>query len=244
MQRPAYGLLSACVLLCVFLLGAGVSTRSGFLPFAGSTAIWRLPPTDSVGCFRSDGAGAVTIVSCVAGSGTGDASTNTSASVVNEIALFADTSGKLFKRATGTGLAALTSGQLGTVTAPSGAVVGTSDTQVLTNKDHVKRSVPYTDAATVTINADTTDIALLLTLSQTTTFANPTTASTIPNGKVLLVRTKSSSPRSLIYGSEFRGSASFPLRSITSGSNLTDYDTFIRNSVDARWDYFPAPLGF
>jgi hypothetical protein len=40
----------------------------------------------------------------------GDASTNTSASVVNEVALYADTTGKLLKRATGTGIAELTSG--------------------------------------------------------------------------------------------------------------------------------------
>lgn len=68
-------------------------------------------------------------------SGTGDFSTNTSSSVASEIVLFADTTGKLGKRATGSGLALLTSGVLSTVTAPSGTVVGTSDTQTLTNKD-------------------------------------------------------------------------------------------------------------
>lgn len=53
----------------------------------------------------------------VAGAGGGDASTNTASSVVSEVALFADTSGKLLKRATGSGIAKLTSGVLGTGTA-------------------------------------------------------------------------------------------------------------------------------
>jgi hypothetical protein len=49
-------------------------------------------------------------------SGSGDASTNAATSVVDEIALFADTSGKLLKRSTslGTGPAKLTSGVLAT----------------------------------------------------------------------------------------------------------------------------------
>jgi hypothetical protein len=69
------------------------------------------------------------------GGGGGDAFTNTSTSVINEIALFADTAGKTFKRSTGSGIALLTSGVLSAVTAPAGAIVGTTDTQALTNKD-------------------------------------------------------------------------------------------------------------
>lgn len=65
---------------------------------------------------------------------TGDASTNTASSVDAELALFSGTGGKTLKRATGTGLATVTSGVLGTVTAPSGAVVGTTDTQTLSGK--------------------------------------------------------------------------------------------------------------
>lgn len=47
--------------------------------------------------------------------GGGDVSSNTSLSVIDEIALFSDTTGKEIKRATGTGIAKITSGVLGTV---------------------------------------------------------------------------------------------------------------------------------
>ncbi|MEO7990233.1 MAG: hypothetical protein ABI663_11870, partial [Chryseolinea sp.] len=60
-------------------------------------------------------------------SGGGDASTNTATSVDSEIALFSATTGKLLKRATGTGFAKLTSGVLSTQTSVSlTSDVGTS----------------------------------------------------------------------------------------------------------------------
>ena len=70
----------------------------------------------------------------ISGGGGGDVSSTVIASADSELALFSGTSGKLIKRGTGTGLALLTNGVLGIKAAPTGAVVGTTDTQTLTGK--------------------------------------------------------------------------------------------------------------
>ncbi len=70
------------------------------------------------------------------GGGSGDFSSNTATSVDGEIVVFSGTSGKTGKRATGSGLATLTNGVLGVTTAPTGVIVGVSDTQTLTGKTY------------------------------------------------------------------------------------------------------------
>jgi len=62
---------------------------------------------------------------------TGDVSSNTSTSVDGEVAVFSGTGGKTIKRATGTGLAKLTSGVLGTATSGTDYAPATSGTSAL-----------------------------------------------------------------------------------------------------------------
>lgn len=56
------------------------------------------------------------------------------ASVDSEIALFSGIGGKVLKRASSSGIAKVTSGVLSVVTAPSGALVGDTDVQTVSNK--------------------------------------------------------------------------------------------------------------
>lgn len=83
-------------------------TSANITTVAGDTAIFVSEGSGNWRCLsyqRRSGAALV-------GGGGGDASTNTATSVVDELPLFADTSGKLFKRATLTGTPYLTSGVL------------------------------------------------------------------------------------------------------------------------------------
>lgn len=123
----------------------------------------------------TNGAGAITITGG-AGSG-GDFSSNTASSVDSEIVLFSGTGGKTGKRATGSGIAKLTSGVLSAVTAPSGTIVGDTDTQTLTNKSLQDSTTSVID------NSDATKIAKFecsgITTGTTRTFTFPDASTTI-----------------------------------------------------------------
>ena len=126
-------------------------------------------------------------------------------------------------------------GALGTFIDPSSA-------QTLTNKRITLRVVTLTDAATVTPNADTTDIGLLLTLSQATQIANPTGAPT--DGQRLSLRIKSTTARALTYGAQFRGGTDIALLASTTGGSKTDYLGFIFNAADTTWDFTATTRGY
>lgn len=94
------------------------------------------------------------ISATVTGTG-GDASTNTSASVDSEIALFSSTTGKLLKRATGTGIPVLASGVMGVITGADGDVIQ-------------RKAGVYGNRTMVQLAADLAQVAPLVTVESTT----------------------------------------------------------------------------
>lgn len=99
-----------------------------------------------------------------------------------------------------------------------------------------------TDAATVTPNSTSYQMGILTTLSQTTTFANPTGSPV--NGQRYTLRIKSTTARTLNWGSEYRGSSSQALPTSTTGSSKTDYIMFLYNAQDTKWDMLATNFGF
>ena len=115
-------------------------------------------------------------------------------------------------------------------------------TETLTNKRNTKRVQTLTDAATVTPDSDSFDGGKLTSLSQDSTIANPTGTPTAFQQYTL--RVKSTSPRALTFGSQYRGGNDIALPASTTGSSKTDYLGFQWNSDDSKWDLIAIARGY
>jgi hypothetical protein len=170
----------------------------------------------------------------------GDASTNTSSSVDSEIALFSSTAGKTLKRATGSGLAKITSGVLSAVTAPSGTVVGDSDSQTLTSKTLTNPTVNgYTEgvvaigntgtAKTIDLTSGTVQTA---TLTGHCTFTMPT--ATAGKSFVLLLKTGAGGFTGTFTGVKWPAAGA---PTITTAASKLDIVTFIADGTSWYGSY-------
>jgi len=121
------------------------------------------------------------------------------------------------------------------VTAPSGAVVGTSDTQTLSNKTVTPRVNTTTSSATPSINTDTTDMFTITALAAAITSMTTNLTGTPVNGQKLLIRIKDNgTARSVTWGSSFTSSNIATLLSTTVISK-THLVGLIYDSTAAKW---------
>lgn len=118
-------------------------------------------------------------------------------------------------------------------TVPSGAVVGTSDTQTLTNKRITKRVYTEASNATPTPACDSYDVHKITALAAAAAFAAPTGTPT--EAQQLTIRIKDNgTARALTYNAIYRAvGATLPTTTVIS---KTLYLGFIFNSTDTKWD--------
>lgn len=121
------------------------------------------------------------------------------------------------------GVAALTVAFAEVVDAPgesgSGTGVTASETATLTNKRITRRVVALVDAATVTPNADTTDLAKLATVSQATLLANA--SGTPTDGQLMEWRITSAAVKALTFGNKYTAT-SIAIPTATAGGGQTE----------------------
>jgi|GEM_PF-5716306 len=87
---------------------------------------------------------------------------------------------------------------------PSGAVVGTSDTQTLTAKRITQRVNTVSSSATPSINVDTTDMFTITALAAAITSMTSGLSGTPTGGQKLIIRIKDDgTPRAIAWGASF-----------------------------------------
>lgn len=123
------------------------------------------------------------------------------------------------------------------------AITGTV-TSGIWNSEVMSRVVSYTDATSITINADTTDIATMVNTQATGTFTINAPTGSLFNGQKLMFRIKSTNVQTFSWNAAFAGSVDAPLPTASSGSSLTDYLGFIYDSTATKWHVIAKNFGY
>lgn len=136
---------------------------------------------------------------------------------------------------TSLGLGTMATQAASAVAITGGQISGTTITQ---------RVVVIADGTSITINADTTDIATQANTQSagTLTIAAPT--GTPVNGQKLILRLLSSNIQTFSWNAIFAGSTDLALPTATSGSGKYDYLGFIYNTTAAKWQLLAKNFGF
>jgi hypothetical protein len=117
----------------------------------------------------------------------------------------------------------------------SGTIVTTTATQTMSGKNIQPRLVSIADANSITINADTTDVATQLNTQAVGTLTVNAPTGTLYDGQRLLLRVRTTNVQTYSWNAIFGGGAIVALPTTSNGSSKYDYIGFMYNSALAKW---------
>lgn len=108
----------------------------------------------------------------------------------------------------------------------------------------IPRVVQIADAASVTINADTTDVAYQTNTQAVGTLTINAPTGTPVSGQKLIFRLQSTNIQTFSWNAIFQGSTDLSLPTASTGSSKYDYMGFIYNTVNSKWQMVAKNFGF
>ena len=106
------------------------------------------------------------------------------------------------------------------------------------------RVVTISDDTSVTINADTTDMATQSNTQAEGTLTINSPTGTPVNGQKLIFRLLSTNVQTFSWNAVFQGSTDLALPTASSGSSKYDYMGFIWNSTNSKWQMLAKNMGY
>jgi hypothetical protein len=100
------------------------------------------------------------------------------------------------------------------------------------------------DGYTVSVNVDTTDLAVQTNTQATGTLTVSAPSGTPINGQKFILRLQCTNPQTFAWNSVFAGSTDLILPTATTGSSKYDYVGFIYNSTATKWQLLAKVFGF